>query len=792
MSMAPARKYVSARIKRVEDPPLLMGKARYLSDITLGGMLTVGFVRSPHAHARIVRIDARAALAMPGVEAVLTGEQVRAFTQPIRAEMSGASYRSTDWAALAWPKARFVGEPVAAVVASDRYRVEDALDAVVVEYEPLPPVVDAEAAMTADAPRLHEQHPDNIIIQARYDNGETDRAFADAAITLRTTFRHGRCTSAPMEGRGVVASWDAADGTLTVWASTQAPHFTRAGLAAALDLPESRIRVIAPAIGGGFGPKMHVYPEDVTVCALARRLGRPVKWLEDRRENLLTSAQAREFVAQAEVAADRDGTILAFRATFICDVGAYSVYPTTAALEPMTAAGIMPGPYRLRGYSYEAYGVATNKCPTGAYRGVGMAFATFVRERLVDMVAAACAVDPADVRRRSFFAQKDTPYTTASGIIVDSADPAGSLASVLDAAGYDGLRAEQRAAGNGRLRRGIGLCAYTEFTGMGSGTFRRRGMTQVSGYDAATVRVEPTGEVRAFLSAASQGQGHATTFAQVLADELGVPLAAVTIIEGDTERCPHGSGSFASRSMVVSGGALILAARKVRDKTLTIAAHMLEAAATDLVIDDGRIAVRGMASRAVTLADVARLAYRPASGTLPPGVDPALEATHHYDPPPATFSNGTHLAVVDVDIETGEVRIVRYVVGEDCGTMVNPMIVEGQLHGAVAQGIGNALYERIVHDDGGQPLTTSFMDYLLPTTMELPSVEVVHSETPPPGSVSGFKGMAEGGTIGAASAVANAVADALAPLGVEVRELPLAPDVLHRLIARAARDGTRA
>jgi carbon-monoxide dehydrogenase large subunit len=782
---AVSRKYVGARTKRVEDPPLLMGRARYLSDVRLAGMLTVGFVRSPHAHARVVRVDASAALAMPGIDAVLTGQDLLPVTRPIRADMSGTHYRRSDWHALAWPKARFVGEPVVAVVGSDRYRVEDALDAVVVEYEPLPAVVDAEASMKPGAPRLHDEMPDNILVHARYDNGQTDAAFAEAEITRRVIFRHGRCTSAPREGRGVVASWDAGEGALTVWAATQAPHFTRSGLAECLDLPESRVRVLAPAIGGGFGPKMHVYPEDVAVCAIARRLGRPAKWLEDRRENLLTSAQAREFVTHVEVAAKRDGTVLAVRSTFVCDVGAYSVYPTTAALEPMTAAGITPGPYRLRGYAYDAYGVATNKCPTGAYRGVGMAFATFMRERLVDMVAAACALDPAEVRRRNFFAPTETPYATASGLVVDSADPAGSLASVLTRVDYDTLRAEQRARPKGRVRRGIGLCAYTEFTGMGSGTFRRRGMTQVSGHDAATVRVEPSGEVRAFLSAASQGQGHATTFAQVLADELGVPLSAVTIVEGDTERCPHGSGSFASRSMVVSGGALILAARKVRDKTLAIAAHMLEAAASDLVIEEGRIAVRGMPGRAITLADVARRAYRPASGTLPAGIDPALEATHHYDPPPSTFSNGTHLAVVDVDVETGEVRIVRYVVGEDCGTMVNPMIVEGQLHGAVAQGIGNALYERIVYDEDGQPLTTSFMDYLLPTTMELPSIEVVHAETRPPVTVSGFKGMAEGGTIGACSAIANAVADALAPLGVEVCELPLSPDRLHELIRAA-------
>jgi carbon-monoxide dehydrogenase large subunit len=364
---------------------------------------------------------------------------------------------------------------------------------------------------------------------------------------------------------------------------------------------------------------------------------------------------------------------------------------------------------------------------------------------------------------------------------MDSGDPAGAFARVLEAGDYDKLRQEGHRTAAGKYR-GVGVCAYIEFTGMGSSTFRRRGMIQISGHDAATVRVEPTGEVRGFVSATSQGQGHSTTFAQILADELGVDIGAVQIVAGDTERCPHGSGSFASRSMVVSGGALVLAARRVREKIAKIAGHMLEAASQDLTIEGGRIAVRGAPGRALTVADVARLAYRPAGGTLPEGVDPALEATQYYDPPPATFSNGAHLAVVDVDPETGQVEIVKYLVVEDCGRMVNPMIVEGQTHGGVTQGVGIALYEHAAYDDSGQPLATSFMDYLIPGVMEAPAMDVIHVETPPAVSVSGFKGMAEGGTIGATAAVANAVADALAPLGIEVHDLPLTPDRIHRLI----------
>ena len=773
--------YVSQSLRRQEDPTLLSGRARFMGDLRLPGLLTVAFVRSPHAHARLLGIDVSAALAMPGVEAIVTGEDLATTTRPIRALLSAEGYKQTEWRALAVGKVRFVGEPVAAVVASDRYRAEDAAEAIRVSYEPLPAVTDVEAAMRPGAPCLHEAAGDNVLLAARFEKGDVQRLLDSAEIRISETLRHGRCTSAPMDGRGIVASFDPVDDILTVWAGAQAPYFFRSGLAEVLGMPDSRVRVLCPAVGGGFGPKMHVYPEDVVVAEMARRLGRPLRWLEDRRENLLASAQARDHVNHVEVAARRDGTIVAIRTKIICDTGAYSMYPLTVAIEPMTAAGILPGPYHLAGYAYEAYGVATNKCPVGAYRGVGMAPATFVRERVVDMVARRTGLDPAEVRRRNLVDRGELPYAMASGLVIDSGDPAGAFARLLTAADYDKLRAEPSTTVNGKYR-GVGVCAYVEFTGMGSATFRRRGMIQVAGHDSATVRVEPTGEVRGFVSATSQGQGHATTFAQILADELGVDIGTVKIIAGDTERCPHGSGSFASRSMVVSGGALVLAARRVREKVARIAGHMLEASPQDLTIERGRIAVRGAPGRVLTVVDVARLAYQPSTGTLPEGVDPALEATQYYDPPPATFANGAHLAVADVDPDTGQVEIVKYVVVEDCGRMVNPMIVEGQTQGGVTQGIGNALYEDVIYDEHGQPLTTSFMDYLIPGVVEVPGIDVIHVETPPAVSVTGFKGMAEGGTVGATAAVANAVADALAPLGLEVRELPITPDRIRRLI----------
>ena len=774
-------RYVSQNIKRQEDPPLLMGKASFMGDLRLAGLLTVAFLRSPHAHARIVAIDLDEARALPGVVAIFTGEDLASSTRPVRAVLSGSNYKETGWPAMAHGKIRFVGELVAAVVAGDRYAAEDALETIRVTYEELPVVADAEAAMRPGAPRVHEEIADNVYLHAHYEKGDVQKLLDGCDIRLKETMRQARTTSAPMEGRGAMAMIDPVDGTLTVWASSQSPHMLRTGLATALGLPDSRIRVLCPSVGGGFGPKMHMYPEDIVIADIARRLGRPVRWLEDRRENLLASAQSRDHLQEVEIGARRDGTIVAIRTRIVSDGGAYSMFPTTVALEPMTAAGLVPGPYHVQGYAYDAYAVITNKAPLGAYRGVGMAPATFVRERLVDMIATRAGLDPADVRRRNFVQPTELPYVLASGLTMDSGDVAGAYAHALAVAGYEQLRKEPRTTPAGKYR-GVGAIAYIEFTGMGSGTFRRRGMTQVSGHDSATVRVEPTGEVRGFISAASQGQGHSTTFAQILADELGVDIGAVTIVAGDTERCPYGSGSFASRSIVVSGGALVLAARRVREKITTIAAHMLEAAAPDLTVEGGRIQVRGAPGRAVTVADVAQLAYRPAGGTLPPGVDPALEATQYYDPPPATFSNGAHVAVVDVDPETGLVEILKYVVVEDCGKMVNPMIVEGQTHGAVAQGIGHALYEDFSYGDGGQPLTTSFMDYLIPGTTEVPDVDVVHVETPPAVSVTGFKGMAEGGTIGSTAAVANAVADALAPHGVEVRELPLTPDRVLRLL----------
>jgi carbon-monoxide dehydrogenase large subunit len=780
---------VGQSLRRIEDPPLLAGRGRFLDDLRRPGMLTVAFVRSPHAHARVLGVTVEAALAVPGVVAALTGEDARHLARPFAPRLDAPGYRATAWPVLATDRVRFVGEAVAAVVAADRYVAEDAAGEVRARYEPLPPVTDAERAMEPGAARLHDGIPGNVVFHAHFDNGHAEAAFAQAEVRFAETFRHPRCAAVPMEGRGIVAEVDPASGQLTVWASSQVPHILRTGLAEALGLPESSIRVVAPDVGGGFGPKMHVFPEDVVVCLLARRLGRPVKWAESRTENLMAGAHAREHVNRIEIAARRDGTLLGIRTRLVCDVGAYSIYPTTAALEPVTAAGLIPGPYRVRGYAYDAYGVATNKCPTGAYRGVGQALATFVRERAVAMLAGQLGLDVAEVQRRNFVRPDDFPFATASGLVFDSGSPGASLERLLELTGYEALRAEPRGPRADGTYRGVGLASYTEFTGMGAAAFKRRGMAHVPGFDSATVRVEPSGEARAFVSAASQGQGHRTTLAQLLADEIGLGLEAVAIVAGDTERCPYGSGAFASRTIVAAGGALALAARTVREKVLRIAAHLLEAAPEDLVCGGGEVAVRGAPARRLTFRDIAAVAYCPPAASLPPGLAPGLEATRYYDPPPATFSNGAHLAVVEVDPETGVVRVLRHAVVEDCGRMVNPQVVEGQIHGAVTQGIGNALHEAVIYDDSGQLVTANLMEYHLPTAAEIPSIEIAHVTTLPPGSVAGFKGMAEGGTIGATAAVANAVADALLPLGVTVRDLPLTPHRVYRLLHERPSEG---
>jgi carbon-monoxide dehydrogenase large subunit len=538
------------------------------------------------------------------------------------------------------------------------------------------------------------------------------------------------------------------------------------------------VRVIVCDTGGGFGQKMHVMPEDVAVAALARRAGRPVKWLETRRENLAAAAHAREERVEIEAAAAADGTLLALRSRVLSDAGAYHIYPLTAALEPLGTASILPGPYRTPAYAFEVAALATTKPPLGAYRGVGMTMGAFVMERTLDLLADRLGLDPAEIRRRNLIPRDAYPFTSAAGFVYDSGDYPEGLERALTLARYE-QRKRERDAGRARGRLlGVGVACYTEYTGIGSETYRRRGMADVPGPEAATVRLEADGRVTCLLSFPSQGQGHATTTAQLLADRLGVPLEAVSVRQPDTGTAPAGTGTFASRGAIAQSGAADAAAATLRRKLLTLAGSVLEASPADLVVRDGRVTVRGLPDRGVRVAEIARRAHESVSGS--PDAARELEATERFDPPGPTFSGAVHVASVEVDPDTGRVSVRDYVVVEDCGPVINPTIVEGQIHGAVAQGIGEALGERLVYDESGQLVTGSLMDYPIPAAADLPAFTVGHLETPSPLTPGGYKGMGEGGTIGAPAAIANAVADAVKPLGIAVTALPILPETLRR------------
>jgi carbon-monoxide dehydrogenase large subunit len=724
-------------------------------------MLAVAFVRSPHARADVAAIETAAARALGGVTAVVTAADLRDRVRPLAPRLAGDGFVPTQWPPLADREVCFVGEAVAAVVAESAYVAADAGEAVRVEYRPQPAVVGVDAAEAAR----------RVVFRRAYRRGDVDGVFAAAPIVLRERFTHGRTAAAPLEPRGIVADWDG--DTLTVWASTQIPSVLRSALAASLGLDEPRVRVVTPDVGGGFGLKTHVFPEELAVAALARLLGRPVKWIETRREQLTAAAHAREQRMDVELAADADGLVRGLRARVVSDAGAYHIYPLTAALEPLGSATILPGPYRVQVYEYETLAVQTNKPPLGAYRGVGMTMGAFVMERMLDLLAERVGLDPAEVRRRNVIPREAYPFVSASGMTYDSGDYPKALEQALALAGYDALRREQRAArAAGRLL-GIGVACYTEYTGMGSDVFRRRGMQDVRGVESATVTMDPDGAVRCATSFPSQGQGHATTIAQVVADRLGVALERVRVVPTDTATTPPGGGTFGSRGAVSIGGTIAVAADRVRVSLQALAAHRLEAAPADIVLDGERAHVRGLPDRAVSIAELARLAYAPGRGGLPADVGPGLSATVSFDPPGPTFSGAVHVAVVEVDRGTGRVTVHRYVVVEDCGPVVNPTIVEGQIHGAVAQGLGEALLETIVYDGDGQLLTATFMDYALPKAGDVPAFEIGHLETPSPLMPGGVKGMGEGGTIGAPAALANAVADAVRPLGRRLTSLPV-------------------
>ncbi|MBO0755428.1 MAG: xanthine dehydrogenase family protein [Bradyrhizobiaceae bacterium] len=773
-------KIVGARVRRNEDPRLLTGLGCYTDDKQVMRVLHVAFKRSDQSHARIRAIDCSAAQVAPGVVAVFTAQDLSDGVRPLLATSRMANYYATPIMPLARDKVRYVGEPVVGVVAASRYHAEDALELITIDYETLPIVVDPEEAARAGAPLLHEEARTNVLVTREFKRGDVDAAIEAAPVRVKGSFRMRRKSPLAIEPRACLADYDPGHDALTLYSATQVPGIVRDALATALDMSGHRVRVVASDVGGGFGGKGSLYPEEIFVCAAARRLARAVKWTSDRMEEFAANSQAFDEIVDAELGLDDEGRALALRADVIGDVGAYSIYPWTAALEPVQVVSFLPGPYRIQHYRGRVRAVATSKSPTGPYRGVGRPISTFVMERLMDMAAAKIGIDARDIRLLNLVSADEFPYRVASGIVWDKSGFQECLDAACRVIGYDALRARQRKAREEGRWFGIGIACYAELTGIGSRISVAPGMPINTGTETAIIRIDSTGAITAAFGVASHGQGLETTLAQIVAEHLGARFEDIRIVHGDSAAVAGGTGTYASRSLVLAGGAATLAARAVREKVLNVASHLLEVAVSDLVADHGRIFVAGT-DRAVTFRDVARAVYSE-MGRLPPDAREELAATKTYDPVFGTTTSATHVATVEIDPGTFEIRVDRYAVAEDCGRLVNPLIVDGQVHGGVAQGIGAALYEEVVYDDQGQLNTASLVDYLVPSACEIPPMTVVHLESESPTSLGGFRGMGEGGTIGSPAAIANAVADALSPLGIDVNELPITPERLFRLL----------
>jgi aerobic carbon-monoxide dehydrogenase large subunit len=787
---------IGARIPRNEDPRLLRGLGCFVDDVNPSGVLHAACLRSPHAHARIISIDASRARELPGVHLVVTAADLGELNEPgpLLIPHPTLTHPRTQ-RPLAGDQVRFVGETVAFVVADDRYVAEDAVGLIVADYEPLPVVTDVETALRTGAPLVHGDVPSNRAARFPQRVGDPDHAFRQAAHVLRERLVIERSCGSPIEGRGVLAEHDPRTGVLRVWTSTQAPLPIKNGLARMFGLPEFQVEVIAPDVGGGFGTKiMLFYPEEILVPWAAMRLGRPVKWTEDRQEHLIAANQERGQNHEVEVAIDGDGRILALRDHFVHDTGAYTPY---GIVVPIITATQLPGPYRLRNYEVEFEVAYTNKVAVSPYRGAGRPHGAFVMERVIGLIARELGLEPAEVRRRNFIQPDEFPWdvglTFQDGgpTRYDSGNYPAGLEMALDRAGFPTFRASQSEAREHGRYLGIGIGCYVEGTGIGP-------------YEGAHVRVEPSGRVFVATGLTTQGQGHGTTFAQIVAETLGCAPSAVTVVTGDTRKFNWGAGTYASRALVTSGNAIHAAAQQVRAKALWIASELLEVSPADLELVDGRVRVKGAPGKELTLGALAtvanpiRYAYgkeaaeaalrlvKPRAGAvLAEGEAPGLEAFGYYAPPQSTFASGCHVAIVEVDPVTGHVNLLRYVVQHDCGTMVNPTVVEGQIQGGVAQGIGGALYEKIVYDETGQPLTSSYMDFLMPTAMEIPEIEIVHLETPSPLNPLGIKGVGEAGAIPGPAVLAEAIEDALRPLGVTICEMPLSPNRIRELIEQA-------
>lgn len=771
-------RYFGQRLIRNEDPVLLTGQALFTDDVHLPGMLHVAFKRSDYAHARIRRIDVGAARQRPGVVAVYTAADLGAYWKPgpllvPPPPVEGAVFNVRTQVPLARDKVRHVGEPIVMVVAENRYIAEDALEDIIVEYEPLPAVVDLEKALAPDAPLIHEDLDQNLaahIIQRKGDY-EAARARADHIIQRRLYYDHG--VAAAMENRGVVAHWDAKMRQLTVWDTTQAPVPIRNGLAARLGLSESQVRVIAPFIGGGFGPKiMMQYPEEMLVPWAAMQLGRPVKWIEDRRENFMATTHERDQIHWAEIALTKEGRILGFKDFFLHDSGAYDPYGLTV---PLNSQCTLLGLYDVPNYYSEFKAVFTNKMYVTPYRGAGRQHGVFVMERMLDIAAKELGMDPTAIRRINFIPPDRFPYNNEiiyqdfAPLVYDSGNYEPLLDKALELIGYEQFRREEQPRLRAQGRHvGIGVVTYAEGTGIGP-------------YEGARVQVEATGKVTVATGVGTQGQGHFTSYAQIVAEQLGVDVRNIRLVTGDTAEFHWGTGTFASRGSVVAGSAIHAAAVAVRKKILKLASEELEVAEEDLELVDGKVRVKGVPESAIDLGTLAAKA-NPLRGAVKPGTEPGLEATAYFGPERGATASGVHAIILEVDPETAMVTIHKYVVVHDCGKVINPLILDGQIRGGVAQGIGNAFYEKVIYDDNGQLLTASFMDYLIPTAMEVPRVIVDHLETPSPLNPLGTKGAGEAGAIPVGPLFAQAIENALPEYKLEILEIPLSPNRLFELM----------
>ena len=775
---------VGQRITRNEDRRHLRGQGSFVGDIRLAGQREVAFVRSPVAHGVL-----RAVTYEPAASKVVwTADDLAPLARPIVSDSGHPGFKSSEQPILAIGKVRYVGEPVALVIADDRATAEDLAATVELDIDPLGVVVDPATALDADAALVHDHWGDNCAIVREGGGGDVDAAARDAAITIERRYRMARHAAVPLETRGCVAWYDARIDQLVLWSSTQFPHVIRTALADLLGLEERRLRVVAPDVGGGFGVKNNLYPEEVAMCAVAMQLDHPIRWVEDRWENFVAAAQARDHTYRVVAHAAADGELLGVDAELLIDAGAYSVWPWTSAMEAGMSSGIIPGPYRLQNYRFRAVTVATNKPPLGPYRGVARPGACFAIERTIDEVALALGLEPKDVRTRNMVPPDEFQYTSVTGMSYDSGRYADQVIAAAARIGHEAVRSEQAAeAPDATVRVGVGYASYTEQTAHGAEEWVRRKLPVVFGFESATATIDPSGTLTLDVGIQSHGQGLETTLAQVAADALGVDPHAVTVRHGDTNIAPYGMGTFASRSMVMAGGAVHLACTDLAAKVRDIAAALLSCAADELVLEDGKVTgPRG----SVTLADVAEAAYLHVE-RIPLTIEPGLAVTRRYRPEVSTgaFASSTHAAKVAVDIETGQVTILDYVVAEDCGRVVNPLIADGQVHGGVAQGIGTALYEETPYSADGQPTATTFVDYILPGATEVPDITVLHQETLSPNTILGIKGMGEGGAIAPPAAIANAVTDALRPYGAHANVTPLTPAAVWACLeeARASR-----